>query len=146
MKKILFIVFCLLIAAGCNKKIEENDTDLNYTLSLIKTENCNHGLKEYYTYENRTIYLVCLNEIYLKRENGKDMTLKYHLENVNQSFDRSIEQLVNDMENTETLKDGGTKIYKKDDYTIISCNTIDNNKDIYIGDETLEYHQGFCKQ
>lgn len=46
---------------------------------------------------------------------------------------------------TEIYKDGGTKKYLTDNYTIIKCNTLDGNKDIYIGDKDMEYEEGFCK-
>ena len=118
----------------------------NYKLSIIETNNCNLKLNEYYKYDDRKVYTTCLDEIYLQRENSDAIiTLKYHLENVNQTFDRSISQLVSDMKVVSMLKDGGTTIYKKDNYTIIVCNTIDGNKDIYIGNENFKYEQGYCK-
>ena len=118
----------------------------NYKLSIIEANNCNLKLNEYYKYEDRKVYTTCLDEIYLQRENSDAIiTLKYHLENVNQTFDRSISQLVSDMEVVSMLKDGGTTIYKKDNYTIILCNTIDGNKDIYIGNKDFKYEQGYCK-
>ena len=43
-------------------------------------------------------------------------------------------------------KDGGTKIYKfKDkDITMIVCNTTKNDKNILIGDYSMEYTEGDC--
>ena len=35
------------------------------------------------------------------------------------------------------LYDGGTSIYKKGSYTVIFCNTINGNKDIYIGNDEM---------
>ena len=48
-----------------------------------------------------------------------------------------------------TMKDGGTKIYKSNDYdiTVIVCNTLIGNKDIFIGDYSLEYNNfTMCKR
>ncbi|MBQ3020695.1 MAG: hypothetical protein IJD92_00545 [Bacilli bacterium] len=118
----------------------------NYKLNIVEEDNCNLKLNEYYKYEDRTVYTVCLNEIYLERKNSDGIiTLKYHLENVNQTFDRSINELVTDAIIDSVLRDGGTTIYKKDNYTVIVCNTIDGNKDIYIGNKDLKYEQGYCK-
>lgn len=49
------------------------------------------------------------------------------------------------MDIKEILKDGGTKIYNNKEYTVIVCNTLDKNKDIYFGDNNLKYQQGYCK-
>ena len=49
------------------------------------------------------------------------------------------------------LNDGGTKIYEDaDNYTdngltLIKCNTLDGNRDIYIGPKDMEYQESFCK-
>jgi len=126
-------------------KQEKDIPSKDFKISIIEEENCNLKLNEYYKNNGRTIYTSCLKEIYIERDNIKRMTLKYHLENVNQSFDRSIKQLISDATIYSYLKDGGTKIYKKDDYTIINCNTINGNKDIYIGNKDFKYEQGFCK-
>lgn len=37
----------------------------------------------------------------------------------------------------DIYKDGGSKIYKYDTYTIIKCHTLDGNRDIYIGSSSL---------
>ena len=52
------------------------------------------------------------------------------------------------MNNTGTLKDGGTKIYKSSKYdaTIITCHTIAGNRDIYIGDYSMQFdNDSMCK-
>lgn len=126
-------------------KQEKDIPNKDFEISIVEEDNCNLKLKKYYKYNERTIYTSCLKEIYIERDNNKKMTLKYHLENINQSFDRSIKQLISDATIDTFLKDGGTKVYKKDNYTIIKCNTIDGNKDIYIGNKDFKYEQGFCK-
>ena len=127
-------------------KTNDESITKDFKIIIEDKENCNLKLNEYYKYGDRTVYTTCLDEIYLERENSDAIiTLKYYLENVNQTFDRSISQLVSDMKVVSMLKDGGTTIYKKDNYTIIVCNTIDGNKDIYIGNENFKYEQGYCK-
>lgn len=45
------------------------------------------------------------------------------------------------MEKKDSLFDGGTIIYKSElkNVTIIVCNTLEGNKDIYIGDYQMNY-------
>lgn len=150
MKKIILVITIILLLTGCNErtlprkeKIEES-SNKNYTLEITRTPNCKDEIKEYHHQDNRTIYFVCIDEIILKRKTAKDMTLKYHLQNVNQTFSDSIKQLVSDIDDIEYLKDGGTKIYKHKEYTIILCNTIEGNKDIYIGNANMEYKENYC--
>ncbi len=83
---------------------------------------------------------MCLDEIKLD-----DATLKDYFSKTYQTFDDSINNLTNSMKLVDTYKDGGTKLYKNDSIALIKCNTIDGNKDIYIGDINLEYEESFCK-
>ena len=127
-------------------KYEKENIETTIKINVIESTNCNLKLNEYYKNNDRLIYTACLDEIYLVRKNSDAvMTLKYYLENVYQTFDDSINELVKDATIDGVLKDGGTKIYKKDNYTIIICNTIDGNKDIYIGNKDFKYEQGYCK-
>lgn len=150
MKKLILVITIILLLTGCNERLLpkeetiEETSNKNFTLELTKIKNCKNEIKEYHQQDNRTIYFVCLDEIILKRKNAKDMTLKYHFQNVNQTFDDSIKQLVSDIDDIEYLKDGGTKIYKHKEYTIIVCNTIDGNKDIYIGNKNMNYEETYC--
>ena len=129
-----------------NEEQEKQDIpNKNFNIFIEEESNCNLKLNEYYKKDNRTIFTSCLNEINIINEENKQITLKYHLDNINQSFERSINQLVSDAKVDSVLKDGGTTIYKKDNYTIILCNTIAGNKDIYIGNKDFKYEQGYCK-
>ncbi|MBQ3021009.1 MAG: hypothetical protein IJD92_02140 [Bacilli bacterium] len=120
------------------------EKEKNYKLSVIEEDNCNLKLNEYYESNNRTIYTTCIKEIYIERNNNK-LTLKNHLLNIYQTIDESIKELVSDINVYEVYKDGGTTLYKKDNYAILLCNTIEGNKDVYIGNKDLKYEQGYCK-
>lgn len=101
----------------------------------------------YYTADNRTIYLAGnLGEFYIK-EQDNDITLKTYLSTAFQTFDDGIKHITDKLELKDTLRDGGTKIYKsKDkDITMIVCNTTKNDKNILIGDYSMEYTEGDCK-
>lgn len=127
-------------------KMEKENEVADIKLNVIEPQNCNLKLNEYYKNKDRVIYTACLDEVYVIRKNSDAvMTLKYYLEKAYQTFDDSINKLVSDATIDSFLKDGGTKVYKKNNYTIIVCNTIDGNKDIYIGNKDFKYEQGYCK-
>ncbi len=101
---------------------------------------------EYYTFDNRTIYLAGnLREFYVK-EQDKDITLKTYLTTAFQTFDEGIKHITAKLELKDILKDGGTKIYKSKakDIAMIVCNTTKNDKNIFIGDYSMEYIEGDC--
>ena len=107
----------------------------------------NIELNDYYTLDNRTIYLASnLKEFYIKDED-KNITLKTYLSTTFQTLDDGIKNITDKLELKDTLKDGGTRIYKsKDkDITMIVCNTTKNDKNILIGDYSIEYKEDYCK-
>ena len=97
----------------------------------------------------RTIYLSsAIEEVYYYTTSGKN-PLKYYLTNTYQTIDDGIKHITDMLENTETLRDGGTKIYKSKKYnlTIINCNTLEGNKDIFIGDYNMNFdNETMCKR
>lgn len=152
MKKIILIILGILLLSGCNErdlpeeKTVNNSLDDKLTISIKETLNCTNTLTKYYEEENRRVYLSCLDEVNLKSQNSKEMTLKYYLQNINKPYDDSIQDLVNDIENVDYFYDGGSKLYKTDNFAILLCNTLDGNKDIYIGNNNLKYKSNYCKE
>ena len=153
MKKILGILYIgilLLGVTGCDEHtfLEKDliDDNNHLKLELVKTIGCTDLVTEYYQKQEqeRKVYFVCLDEIYIKRENTKQITLEYHFDNVNQSFDASVEQLINQMEVVDFYKDGGTVLYQRDDYRMLVCKKEGGPKDVYFGDNTLKYQEGYC--
>ena len=66
MKKV-FLVWITVLLVGCNDNSKIKVDDKKYfSVNLMKRENCNHVLKEYYQKDERIVYLVCLDEIYLE--------------------------------------------------------------------------------
>ena len=102
---------------------------------------------DYYIADNRTIYLAGNIEEFYVKEEDKDITLKTYLSTTFQTLDDGIKHITDKLELKDTLNDGGTKIYKsKDkDITMIVCNTIKNDRNILIGDYSMEYTEGDCK-
>lgn len=102
---------------------------------------------DYYTVDNRTIYLSGnLEEFYIKTQD-REIILKTYLSTAYQTIDEGIKSITDELELKTSLKDGGSKIYKsKDkDITMIVCNTIKGDKNVLIGDYSLEYTEGDCK-
>lgn len=98
--------------------------------------------------DNRTIYLSSsLEEVYYT-DNDTKMSLKEYISKSYQTTDDGIKHLTDIMDNTETFRDGGTKIYKSKDYdiTIIKCNTVSGNHNYYIGDYAMQFDdETMCK-
>lgn len=97
---------------------------------------------EYYYNEIQKIYVSSnITEIYLIDSNKTKYSLKWYTLNVNQFLNQTIESITNSMEKKESLFDGETMIYKSElkDATIIICNTLEGNKDIYIGNYQMNY-------
>ncbi len=127
---------------------DSNSNKNNFDFYITKPQIHNDiRFNNYYTFDNRTIYLAGnLEEFYIK-EQDKDITLKTYITTTLQTFDESIKHISDKLELKDTLKDGGTKIYKSEDkdITMIICNTINNDRNIFIGDYSMEYTDGDCK-
>lgn len=128
MKKILLIVISLLLLTSCKNKTNEP----------IKETTC-HILKLLSTKNDTRIYTYCLDNTQIKLNNKK-----IDLEDYINNNPKGLEKIIDALELKDILKDGGTKIYKGD-ITLIKCNTLEGNKDVYIGNKSLNYKQNFCK-
>lgn len=125
---------------------EDNDIDIELSVAFDQT--CgNIEFNEYLNDYNIKVYLEeNVNDLYVT-DAGQKMTFKDYANGLNQTLDRSIKDLTNKLEKTAALNDGGTTIYKNKDknITIIACNTLDGNRDVYIGDYQLYYKENMCK-
>ena len=125
-----------------------NTNSLDIDLKVSSENNHkNINFKEYLKFDNRTIYLSeNVSELFIV-ENKKQTSLRKYIINSTEVVDKSIENITNLLNKQSILKDGGTIIFKNKDknITLIKCNTIDNNKDIYIGDYNLNFKSNMCK-
>ena len=115
------------------------------TLDSVKEDKI--SFNKYLTKENRTIYLENnIKELYIF-DHQRRWTFKHYVTNANQSLEDSLKSVTNLLEKEANLKDGGTAIYKDKDknMTIIACNTLKGNKDVYIGDYQLSFKDNMCK-
>ena len=115
------------------------------TLDSVKEDKI--SFNKYLTKENRTIYLENnIKELYIF-DHQRRWTFKYYVTNTNQSLENSLKSVTDLLEKEANLKDGGTAIYKNKDknMTVIACNTLNGNKDVYIGDYQLSFKDNMCK-
>lgn len=123
-----------------------NSLDIDLKVSSENNDK-NIKFKEYLKLDNETIYLSeNVSELFIV-ENKNQTSLRKYIINSTESMDKSIENITNLLNKQSILKDGGTIIFKNNDknITLIKCNTIDGNKDIYIGDYNLNFKSSMCK-
>ena len=107
----------------------------------------------YTNLEASNIYLYNIKELLVNYRN-KEITFKEYLQKY-QNVDDLFKVLNDYLTVKGTLKDGGTVIYRtkvdnklfKDSVSVIKCNTIDGNRDIYIGknmNSVTAFKHGAC--
>lgn len=129
MKKFIIIFGILILLSGCR-----NNTNIKFQ----NQEDCNKAqllLKD----NDRNIYTYCLENPKIKIGRNEIELEKYIEDN-----EDAIDEIIKILELKDIFDDGGTQIYKGD-ITLIKCNTLDGNKDIYIGNKDLKFKQNFCK-
>ncbi len=144
-KNKIIIVFgglgLLLLGAICNDMITKL-VRLDEEESSVKTTTKCSMPSVYMALEDRNVYTYCLDTIEIN-DKGKYVEFKDYYKEHDDALDKLIER----MNNKETYKDGGTKLYanEKNDLAVLVCNTIEGNKDIYIGAKDMSYEENFCK-
>ena len=130
---------------SCSNEIN----DAKEKIEIVKNEM--HNLNKFNKYletNNRIIYITPnIKEIYYY-SNGVKYVLKDYISKMWHTTDDSLKHITDIMELANIYKDGGTTIYKSKEYdiTIVKCNTIDKNKNIYIGDFSMNFDSNsMCK-
>lgn len=133
---ILLVVIGYAINFAINKLFNE-ETEVE----TVETGNKCSEAKLYYSLDDYDIYTYCLDSIKISRD--KEFV---ELSSLFES-DTTIKDLFRNMKEKEVYKDGGSKLYidTKQDIGLIKCNTIDGNRDIYIGNKDIKYEKNFCK-
>lgn len=118
-----------------------------YTIETIKTNQCSNNKTLYLSRENQNIYTYCLDSIKINDGNNLIELKDYYKENNN-----VIEEIINTLDIINIYEDGGSTLYRDNnkDFTnnglsIIKCNNISGNQDIYIGSINMEYEDDFCE-
>ena len=149
---VLFILFGIIIFKVTNKKEKEEEHIVLTTIIEVKKSDNIRTCKytEYLEKDNRKVFLSCvLDEIYYNGSKEGKITVKELLSQVDQSIEEIINELTSNMRLINMLKDGGTKIYrlKEADITMVVCNNISGNKDVYIGDSSMSFdNEVMCRK
>ncbi len=134
-KKFMCLIIMLMSVVGCSK----NDNISDITFSNI--EDCNRKPELLIGKDDVNIYTYCINNLKVNI-NNKQKDLKEYVN----SNDNSIERIIETLKVYDVIYDGGTKIYKGNNITLIRCNTLEGNKDIYIGNFDMKHKSNFCKE
>ncbi len=123
-------------------KLSQTEKEEHYNIQVeVLKQDIQDELKfsTYLERDGRIIYLSNkIKEVYLIIDDRK-ITLNDYISKSWQTTDDAMKHLIEITDNTETLKDGGTKINKSLKYniTIIKCHTITGSRDYYIGDSNM---------
>ncbi len=125
---------------------ETKTNEFDFYLKMQENED-SVDFNNYYTSNDRTIYLARnIGEFYVI-DGENEMSLKQFISTVYQTFDDSIKDITDKLDYIDELNDGGTRIYKLKDknITMITCNRLNGNRNIYVGDYALKFEENMCK-
>ena len=120
------------IVAGTGNTIQVKKTKLQNT----------NKFNEYLKKDGITIYFASnIEEVYLNLfyRDISNMTLKYYIENINEPLKDAIKDITHYLNREGIYKDGGSAVYRSKEYdiTLVKCNNMSGNKDVYIGDYNM---------
>lgn len=129
---VLFIV-SILILINIHPKIDIEYFRIDH--SSVKV------LNKVLRYKKRNIYYYGIDSAMFCDKKDNCYSVVDAIKNKQTTFDKFKEYLEKELSQENLTKlmlyDGGTSIYKKGGYSVIFCNTIDGNKDIYIGNDEM---------
>lgn len=145
-KEILFLIpFLCFNLVGCTQRekeilINRDDLEEDRQIRYVIMEDENGDMYKIYYYGIDSAMITV-------EENN------YDFEQAILTGTLTLDEILSEMKLYAELNDGGTKIYRdngsrkyfKDSYSIIKCNTVDGNRDIYIGNNDLLMEEEFCK-
>lgn len=125
----VLLIFVFLLYKKMYPKIEIYNVDV--------VENSNDNLEIVYESEERKIYYFGISSLQLINYDNYYFDLRNSLKNRQVNIDDLRHFLDIEVDNGYVEKfilyDGGTTIYKTNKMEVIFCNTLDGNKDVYIG-------------
>lgn len=150
-----------------------NDLYIEYTKESYAAERCNKikypELIKYKILSQSTDICELYNDFKYKNEDGNLYNIYYdcidglliengsgymtYLQTMLFSNFMGMEDLIaffeyrvdNNEATKELIDDSGTILYKTDYFSLLKCNTIEGNKDVYIGNEDFVYKESYCK-
>ena len=138
---LLVIIFLLIILVilVTNKERNKYPKISNYYIDV--TSNESDKLVNQLLYTDNNIWYYSLDKVSL----CTNINTCYNLGNALNHKQVTIEDIHNYLDNQyilgninrDILRDGGSTIYKSKEYTVIFCNTLNNNHEIYFGNNNL---------
>ena len=124
-------------------------TSSNIRIEVVKNANQDGNKFNLYVDRDNKIYLSSnIKEVYYIKTNLMKYTLKEYITEMWQTTEDGMKNLTDILYNTETLRDGGTQIFRLKEYdiTIVKCNTVSGNRDYFIGDYDMVFDSlSMCK-
>lgn len=126
-----------------------------YLVETEEKEGCGYQTSLYYEGEDKNVYLYCLDSMKVAVD-GKLIELRDYIDSNSKNIDKSLEILTSNTKlwnvSIDKLKDGGTAIYKDDGeskmtnhgLTLITCNTLEGGKNVYIGPYDMTLRSHYC--
>ena len=113
-----------------------------YSMSVsLKEENNGEELEKKLTVNNQNIYYYGIDGVFVCNGENTCAELKQALGYKQIDLEKFKKYLNSEWQlnrtNKESLYDGGTSIYHTDEYSVILCNTLEGNKDVYIGNSSM---------
>ena len=142
-KIIIIIIFLLLVLLGIiviKRTSKAKYPQITINNLEIKT-NDKHNLVNQLLFTNDNIWYYSIDEVkvctYIKTCYNLGTALNHKQITMNELKDYLENSYLFDNTKRYILFDGGTTIYENNNYTIIFCNTLNDNKDIYFGPNNL---------
>lgn len=150
-KKVIILILVIIVLALViimaeilknnieNKKEKTNISYISFG-SDTKMEVDKSKKEKIMQYNDYSIYFYDIKEVQFEYK-GKTINLKESLKskeiNIEQVIKQSEEDVKNDKAYSTICLDGGSKLYKYDDFSILKMNSADGNKDVYIGQRNM---------
>lgn len=134
------IIFIVLINILLVIDMTTVKTIIKQNFYIEEKNNCN--TLEKIEMNGYNLYLDCVDVVYETKD-----YYQMPLENALKEKKLTRKKIKNKLSLKNMLKDGGTATYtnQEENISIILCNTIEGNKDIYVGSANMKYKDNFCK-
>ena len=124
---------------------KEDITIAGVNILVDETTEC-HGNPVYYApYKNSNIYLYCLDNFLITTNDDSCMELSTYLDLEPNAIELITVNFMQKIQWPSDFNIPGTTLFQGSDFRILKCFSEQGNKDIYIGDKSLEYFDDFCK-
>lgn len=135
------IVILIILSFICMYIYDNYKVEVENTLVVSYSNNCESGLKTYYKDKNDNIYyLYCLDDITVDFVDH-DISLDRALATKQITIDEVISSYMKNINITEYPSKG--MIYNNEDMSVLKCQL--NNNDYYFGPSSMNIERGFCE-